>query len=101
MESELQGGEGRQAEANGGGFPNGSSDTTGGSGGENGKYLSLNPKVLSLSPNEDMVSTILNERSRLKSIAIFFICLDKEAMPARNFFDDWLAAVWGKNLPFM
>ena len=98
VESKLQGGDGRRAGANVGGFPDGSSATTSGRGGDNGKYLSLGPKVLSLSPNEDMVSAILNERSRLKSIAIFFICLDKEALPARKFFDDWLASVWGKKL---
>ena len=82
-------------------FPDGSSASSaiaGGSEGKNGKYLSLGPEVLSLSPNKDMVSTILNERSRLKGISIFFICLDKEAFPTRNFFDDWLVAIWGKKL---
>jgi len=61
---------------------------TGDGGGEDGKVPSLDPKVLSLSPNEDMISTIKGEQSRLKSIAIFFVCLDKEFMLARKFFDD-------------
>ena len=98
VELELRGEEGRWAIANGGRFLDRSSATASGSGGENGKYMSLSPKVLSLSPNKDMVSTILNERSRLKGISIFFICLDKEALPTRNFFDDWLVAIWGKKL---
>ena len=45
-----------------------------------------------------MISAIKGEQSRLKIIAIFFVCLDKEFMSARNFFDDWLAIVWGKKL---
>ena len=45
-----------------------------------------------------MISAIKGEQSRLKSIAIFFVCLDKEFMPARFFFDDLLATVWGKKL---
>lgn len=55
-------------------------------------------KVLSLSPNEDMIFAIKGEQSRLKSIAIFFVCSDKEFMLARIFFDDWLATVWRKKL---
>ena len=45
-----------------------------------------------------MISTIKGEQSRLKSISIFFVSLDKEFMPTRNFFDDWLTTVWGKKL---
>ena len=44
------------------------------------------------------MSAIKNERSRLKSIVIVFVCLDKEAMLARKFFDEWLASFWGKKL---
>ena len=40
-----------------------------------------------------MISAMKGEQSRLKSIAIFFVCLDKEFMLARIFFDDWLATV--------
>ena len=97
VDLEQQGWEGGWSTTNGGGHFDGSANI-GGGGGENGKFPSLSPKTLSLSPNEDMVSTIKSERSRLKSIAIFFVCLDKEAMPARKFFDDWLASVWGKKL---
>ena len=45
-----------------------------------------------------MISAIKGEQSRLKSIAIFFVCLDKEFMPTKKKFDDWLATVWGKKL---
>ena len=63
-------------------------DVITGDGGEDGKVPSLIPKVLSLSPNEDIIFAIKGEQYRLKSIAIFFVCLDKEFIPAIIFFDD-------------
>lgn len=73
VEPEQCGG-GERPATNGGGLPDRDGSAASGSGGEKGKLAPLCPKILSLSPNKDMVSVILNERSRLKSIAIFF-CL--------------------------
>ena len=57
-------------------------------------------KTLTLSPNEDMVKAIRAEQNRLRNVAIFFVCLDANALPSRKFFDEWLNAVWGKKFGF-
>lgn len=45
-----------------------------------------------------MIKAIRSEQLHLRNIAIFFVCMDKESLPLWNFFDDWIANVWGKKL---
>ena len=78
-------GNGGRATASGCGLAQGGDVVAGDGGGEHGKVPSLILKVLSLSPNEDMISVIKGEKSRLKRIDIFFVCLDKEFMPTKFF----------------
>ena len=84
METKCGGanGNGGRATAVGCGLAQGGDAIAGDGGGEDGKVPSLGPKVLSLSPNEDMISTIKGEQSRLKKFVILFLCLDKEFMLA-------------------
>jgi hypothetical protein len=88
----------RLSTANGSGLGGGekSGDETGSGG--TGKPPPHEFKTLSLSPNEDMILAIRNEQSRLKDIAIFFVCLESDSLPSRKFFDDWIANVWGRKL---
>ena len=53
-----------------------------------GRNPSNGLKTLTFSPNEDMVKPVRAEKSRLRNIAIFFVCLDAIALPSRKFLDD-------------
>ena len=66
--------------------------------GEKGKPPLLADNTLSLTPNVDMVNAIKEEQSRLKSIAVFFVCMDVKFLLARKYLDDWINNVWGKKL---
>ena len=66
--------------------------------GGKGKAPLLPENTLSLTPNVDMVNAIKGEQSRLKSIAVFFVCMDVKFLPAREYLDDWINNVWGKKL---
>lgn len=67
----------------------GGSITTGDPRGEeNGKDSPSTVKVLSLTPNDEMLKAIRNEQNILKNVVVFFICMDHNALPSRKFFND-------------
>lgn len=53
-------------------------------------------RVMEINPNGEMVDSIKKEEYRVKNIAFFFTCLDRNTLPVRNFFDKWIVSVWGK-----
>ena len=45
-----------------------------------------------------MVNAIKGEQSRLKSIAVFFVCMDVKFLLTRKYLDDWINNFLGKKL---
>ena len=56
--------------------------------GGKGKAPLLPENTLSLTPNVDMVNVIKGEQSRLKSIVVFFVCMDVKFLPTHKYLDD-------------